>query len=78
VKHCTFTRDMKPQRAGEMRLLPDDVAAKLEAEGAIAPNPPDWPAKPQAAPAAETPAESQHHLSRRERRELRRQQYATK
>ena len=44
MKHVTFTRDMKPQhRAGEMRLVPDDVAVQLEAEGAIVANPPSWP-----------------------------------
>ena len=29
-----FTRDMRPQRAGERRVLPDAVAERLIAEGA--------------------------------------------
>lgn len=52
MKHVTFTRDMRPYSAGEMRLVPDDVAAQLEADDAIRPNPPSWPAP---APDAETP-----------------------
>lgn len=48
MKHVTFTRDMKPHRVGEQRLVPDDLAAELEHEGAIEQDPPDWPpsAKP--------------------------------
>lgn len=46
MKHVTFTRDMRPYRPGEMRLVPDDVATQLEAEGVIAPNPPAWPPVP--------------------------------
>lgn len=75
MKHVTFTRDMKPQRAGEMRLLPDDVAAQLEADGAIEPNPPSWPAGSENKPAEAKP-------SRRSRmmrgRELLGQTYLTK
>jgi hypothetical protein len=43
MKHVTFTRDMAPYRAGEMRLVPDGVAADLEASGDIKPNPPVFP-----------------------------------
>jgi hypothetical protein len=43
MKHVTFTQDMRPYRIGDMRLVPDEIAAKLEAEGAIKPNPPTWP-----------------------------------
>lgn len=50
MKHVTFTRDMKPHRAGEQRLVPDELAASLEREGAVEPGAPDWPesAKPSA------------------------------
>ena len=51
MKHCTFIKDVLPIRAGELRLLPDDVAAAHVAAGLVAPNPPDYPAR--AAPAAE-------------------------
>jgi hypothetical protein len=44
MKHVTFTREMRPYVPGERRVVPDEVAARLEAEGAIAPDPPDWPA----------------------------------
>lgn len=79
MKHVTFTRDMRAQgfNAGERRLLPDELAAKLEAEGAIEPNPPTWPAQS----AGQKPAPPQdplRKLSHRERRELRRQQCQTK
>jgi hypothetical protein len=40
MKHVTFTRDMRPYSAGSRALLPDDVAVRLEAEGAIQANPP--------------------------------------
>lgn len=55
MKLATFDRAMAPYVVGETRLLPDDEAARLEREGVIKPNSPDWPAKPQAAaPGAET------------------------
>ena len=34
MKMVEFTRDMRPQRAGERRVLPDAVAERLIAEGA--------------------------------------------
>ena len=40
-----FTRDMHPTRAGDSRLLPDDVARRLIAEG-IATNPRDRAGRP--------------------------------
>jgi hypothetical protein len=46
MKLVKLTRDMYPNRAGDTRLLPDNVAARLEASGEIEPNPPDWPARP--------------------------------
>lgn len=33
MKMVEFTRDMRPQRAGERRVLPDDVAARLIGNG---------------------------------------------
>lgn len=75
MKHVTFTRDMAPHRAGEMRLVPDDVAAMLAARGEIAPNPPDFPARADAAPRGEQKPASR--LGRRAR-DLLGQTYLTK
>jgi len=33
MKMVEFTRDMRPHRAGEMRVVPDAMAEKLIAEG---------------------------------------------
>lgn len=33
MKIVTLTRDMRPQRAGEDMVLPDDIAAKVIASG---------------------------------------------
>lgn len=33
MKMVEFTRDMRPQRAGEKRVVPDEVAEKLIAAG---------------------------------------------
>lgn len=35
MKRVTLARDILPWRAGQERILPDDLAAKLEAEGAV-------------------------------------------
>jgi hypothetical protein len=43
MKHVTFIKPMIPHNIGDRRLVPDAVAARLEAEGLIAPNPPDFP-----------------------------------
>ena len=43
MKHVTFTKPMIPHHVVDRRLVPDAVAARLEAEGVIAPNPPDFP-----------------------------------
>ncbi len=43
MKLVTFARAMAPHGAGETRLLPDDVAASLDAEGALSAVC-DWPA----------------------------------
>ena len=43
MKHVTFTRPMIPHNVGDRRLVPDAVAARLEAEGLIEPDPPDFP-----------------------------------
>lgn len=42
MKLVEFTRDMRPQTAGSTRIVPDDVAARLEAEGAVC-NVRPWP-----------------------------------
>lgn len=41
MRLVTFTRDMRPNAAGSSMLVPDDVAARLQAEGAVtvAPDP---------------------------------------
>lgn len=59
MKHVTFTRDMRPYRPGEMRLVPDDVAAALERDGVIQPNPPAWPPVAADRPADSAPAAQQ-------------------
>jgi hypothetical protein len=48
MKHVTFTAHSNSGRAGERRLVPDVVAERLERNGEIEPNPPDWPEKPAA------------------------------
>lgn len=73
MKHVTFTRDMAPYRAGEMRLVPDELAAELAARGEIKPNPPDFP--PMSEPRAEQKPTSR--LGRRAR-DLLGQTYLTK
>jgi hypothetical protein len=83
MKHVTFTRTMLPQRAGDRRILPDDVAARLEAEGAILPDPPDWPEKPpQRGEPPEIPPDRERGGADQRRDELprrdRRQTYLTK
>ena len=75
MKHVTFTRDMLPIRAGEQRVLPDDVAARMESEGAVAPNAPDWPPQPAADPKPFALTEPEPEPERAERRSRR---YLTK
>lgn len=55
MKHVTFTRDMKPYRAGDKRLVPDHVADELTLAGAIAPEPPDFPAQSEQRPREQRP-----------------------
>ena len=43
MKHVTFRKPMIPHNVGDRRLVPDALAARLEAEGLIEPNPPDFP-----------------------------------
>lgn len=43
TKLVRFTKPMRPFGIGDQRLVPDDVAARLAAEGVIEPNPPDFP-----------------------------------
>lgn len=50
MKQVTFARPQAPFGVGEKRLVPDDVAATLEKEGVIEPNPPSWPMRPVPAP----------------------------
>lgn len=76
MKHVTFTRDMRPYHAGMMRLVPAEVAAKLEEEGAIEPNPPDWPAAPAGADASSDAPRKKPRLPRG--RDLLGQTYLTK
>jgi hypothetical protein len=54
MKHVTFTRDMRPHSAGDKLLVPDDVAARLAAEGVVEPDPPDFPARPAVSAPAST------------------------
>lgn len=49
MKHVTFSRPIAPYNAGDKRVVPDGVAAKLQAEGALSASEP-WPANA-AAPA---------------------------
>jgi hypothetical protein len=49
MRVVTITRDMKPYRAGQDAVLPDEVAAKLIASGAAS-NPRPFP-PPDVAPA---------------------------
>ncbi len=42
MKSVEFTRDMRPNTAGSTRIVPDDVAARLEAEGSVR-NVKPWP-----------------------------------
>jgi hypothetical protein len=46
MKHVTFIKPMLPHNVGDRRLVPDEMAARLERDGRIEPNPPDWPATP--------------------------------
>ncbi|MEJ0093398.1 MAG: hypothetical protein WDN46_08165 [Methylocella sp.] len=73
MKLVEFTRDVLPHRIGERRVLPDDVAARLEASGEIAANPPDHGKKPfptqQSQPDSASPKAAKHN---------RRQTYLTK
>ena len=52
MKMVEFTRDMRPHRAGEMRVVPDAMAEKLIAEGSaklrdsVFDKTPSQPAKP--------------------------------
>ena len=50
MKQVTCIKPMAPYHVGGERLVPDDVALRLEAEGMIAPNPPAWPPSPQPSP----------------------------
>lgn len=63
MKHVTFTRMMSPHQPGERRILPDDVAARLEREGVIAPHPPSWPEGAEAAPSDSEKQKYRHKRS---------------
>ena len=79
MKQVTFTRDMAPgYTPGDTRLVPDDIAAELVVAGAVAPNPPSWPAQgsvPSVPPAAKPPEPAP---PRRRGRDLLNQTYLTK
>lgn len=62
MKHVTFVRAMPPHSVGDRRLVPDEIAARLAAEGAIQLNPPDWPADAPAKPAK--PAHRRRYLTK--------------
>ena len=76
MKHVTFIRDMKPYQAGGMALMPDELAAKLEAEGAIMANPPAWPPGSESKPVEGKPPRGRFKLPRG--RDLLGQTYLTK
>ena len=42
TRHVTFTKPEPGIPAGTRRLVPDDIAARLEREGRIEPNPPSF------------------------------------
>ena len=44
MKHVTFTKPMIPHNVGDRRLVPDAVAARLEAEGVDRAEPAGLPA----------------------------------
>lgn len=50
MKLVCFNRAMAPYVAGETRIVPDDVAARLVAEGVVMPDPAEWPPKPEVKP----------------------------
>lgn len=52
MRHVTFAVTMAPHLAGEKRLLPEEIATKLEKEGKLLANDP-WP--PSAHPAPSEP-----------------------
>ncbi len=43
MKFVTFIKDELPYRAGEKKLIPDDLAAILIQRGIVAPDPPGRP-----------------------------------
>jgi hypothetical protein len=47
MKHVTFTSASSSGRAGERRIVPDEIAFNLMLSGEIEPSPPDWPEKPE-------------------------------
>jgi hypothetical protein len=63
MKLVTFTRDMRPHSAGDTRVVPDDVAARLVDAGDVEPNPPPFPAG--ASEAQEPRAERQTYRTKR-------------
>ena len=51
MKLVEFTRDMRPHKAGETRVVPDDVAQRLIAEGDALPRSSVFDEQPAAKPA---------------------------
>ncbi len=58
MRMVEFTRDMRPQRAGERRVVPDAVAAKWIAEGLAKAVPSAFDARP--TPPAPKPARTRY------------------
>jgi hypothetical protein len=67
TKLVTFNRAMSPYAAGESRLVPDDVAERLDSEGVLSASKPF----PEGAAAVPPPSRVSTHLPQR-------QKYATK
>jgi hypothetical protein len=65
VKLVTFARDMHPHRAGDTRLIPDDLARKLLAEGEVTAAE-DFPPRPSAA-VSDRPAPAKRYVTKAKR-----------
>jgi hypothetical protein len=66
MKLVSFNRAMVGM--GNPALVPDEVAARLESQGLIKPNPPDFPEKPADAMPAQPARRPQTYLTKAARR----------